>query len=314
MTTTLQQRTSAQFSEKIYTKEELHHFGIEECNGESVWLKLPKLFTLNELMQYLDAGLFQQSIEKFQAMVTMLDFSIVETHRKGLSDKLVVDKQMMLPTLMPFREECKKMEFRNSMFYSAMLIEHVNDENRDLYEYQLSEHIKGILKGLFIDQTTQLFLRVPHELEDYYYRFAKDIIGVKVVTTFPLMEYDLAHAGKCYAVEEYTACVFHLMRVMELAVKEFGNRLGVDLSKYQMWNDILSQCNAKLNEKFKTKEEKQSPENISYRSIVTHLDNVKQAWRNEVMHPAAKYEKWQADGVISTVKSFLTEFVNSAII
>ena len=262
-------------------------------------------------MQYLEAGMLQQVIEKLSSILQKLEDSIIKRHRANLSFREEGELgRTMIANLQSFHEVCKKMEFRSSMFNTSLLLERINDEEHVLYDYQLVDHLKHILNGLFIDQNLQSFLRLPHELEDYHYRFVKKIMGENIIIVFPDMEYDLVHAGRCYAIEEYTASVFHLMRVMELAVKELGNKLGVDLIQYQLWNDILLQCNAKLNGKFKTKAEKQSAENIAYRSIVSHLDNVRQAWRNEVMHPAAYYEKWQADGVISTVKSFLVEFTH----
>jgi hypothetical protein len=38
---------------------------------------------------------------------------------------------------------------------------------------------------------------------------------------------DADEAGKCFAVGRYTACVFHLMRIMERCVQKMGRDLGV---------------------------------------------------------------------------------------
>jgi hypothetical protein len=43
--------------------------------------------------------------------------------------------------------------------------------------------------------------------------------GVLVSKKFPNLTEDIQEAGKCYACARYTACVFHLMRVMENGVQ-----------------------------------------------------------------------------------------------
>jgi hypothetical protein len=42
-------------------------------------------------------------------------------------------------------------------------------------------------------------------------------------------QFDIVEAGNCYAAGRGTAVVFHLMRITETAVQEFGRKLGVSL-------------------------------------------------------------------------------------
>lgn len=62
-------------------------------------------------------------------------------------------------------------------------------------------------------------------------------------------------ASKCLALGRYTACVFHLMHVMEVAVQVFGKKLRVDIVKSApagkrvrelSWDQILNALNPKL--------------------------------------------------------------------
>jgi hypothetical protein len=44
------------------------------------------------------------------------------------------------------------------------------------------------------------------------------------------MAEDISEAAQCLALNRPTACVFHLMRVMETGVQILGNRLGIQLT------------------------------------------------------------------------------------
>ena len=141
--------------------------------------------------------------------------------------------------------------------------------------------------------------------------------GPVVASAFPPRKHnDLSEASKCLALGRYTACVFHLMRVMEVAVQAFGKKLGVNLIKIAprkrvselTWEQILNEINPKL---------KALPQNTikrkrlheKYSSVQSYLYGVKDAWRNPTMHPRLEgYSELQAKDIMNHVKSFLTEF------
>ncbi len=58
-------------------------------------------------------------------------------------------------------------------------------------------------------------LYLPPEVVDYYNN--DDLFTIAV--QFPEANKEITLAGNCYATENYTACVFHLMRAVEIAVK-----------------------------------------------------------------------------------------------
>ena len=58
---------------------------------------------------------------------------------------------------------------------------------------------------------------------------AEPIFGKDIADKFPNHVGDMLEAGNCFMLGRNTACVFHLMRVMEAAVQGFGTKLGVPL-------------------------------------------------------------------------------------
>lgn len=155
-----------------------------------------------------------------------------------------------------------------------------------------------------VDELEQrLFLNVPTGQTEMYLQ-VKPPFGDKVVAKFSQMTEDISEAAKCLALDRPTASVFHLMRVMELAVQRFGNELNVSLVTEKNWQVILDQINAAI-KKLDAKDTKTK----LYAQAASHLYNVKVAWRNEVMHPKQTYTFDEAQAIFTNVKTFISDLV-----
>lgn len=147
----------------------------------------------------------------------------------------------------------------------------------------------------------QVFLMIPAEGINYY-REPMRGFGPEVETRFPLMQEDIAEAGKCLAMGRATASVFHLMRVMERAVQAFGDELGVVLTEEKNWQNILDEINKAIKQ---LDHKLQRTKDMAAAS--SHLYNVKIAWRNEVMHPKQTYTVEEATVIFSAVTAFIRD-------
>jgi hypothetical protein len=67
-----------------------------------------------------------------------------------------------------------------------------------------------------------------------------ELFGPQVAKKFRDAANDIEHAGNCLALGESTACVFHLMRAMETAVRRLGERLHVTINPKDTWGKILN--------------------------------------------------------------------------
>src|SRR5439155_6631659 len=75
------------------------------------------------------------------------------------------------------------------------------------------------------------------------------LFGEQVTTAFPSVAFDVEEAGNCYAFARPTACVFHLMRVMETGLKALGRSLNdprFDPKTNPTWETILRRCDDEL--------------------------------------------------------------------
>jgi hypothetical protein len=126
------------------------------------------------------------------------------------------------------------------------------------------------------------------------------LFGVEVGARFPKMSEDIAEAGKCLAVGRWTACVFHLMRVMELGVQQIGDLLGVTSTAEKYWGPLTDEIGGRV-----SRLDKNDPRKPPLSAAVSHLHSVRVAWRNEVMHPRQTYAEEEARDIFTHTRSFI---------
>ncbi len=93
----------------------------------------------------------------------------------------------------------------------------------------MARNLSELISRIVDELEDRLFLNVPIGQAELYLQ-PEPLFGARVMTTFPRMTEDISEAAKCLALDRPTASVFHLMRVVELAVQRFGDELGVKLA------------------------------------------------------------------------------------
>jgi len=134
-----------------------------------------------------------------------------------------------------------------------------------------------------------------------YYNAKKPLGGSDIVNKLPDTVCDVTEAGNCFAVGRYTACVFHLMRVMEMCVQALGAEFGVSVANGETWQGILDSMQGAVKQRYPRHS---SPERKTYAGVLSHLESVKIAWRNPTMHPKGTYTEEEARGIIGAVSIF----------
>ncbi|MBA2490768.1 MAG: hypothetical protein H0V34_03340 [Gammaproteobacteria bacterium] len=147
------------------------------------------------------------------------------------------------------------------------------------------------------------FLSLSDE-EAPYYSPSAPLFGDEVQDKLGELQFDIEEAGKCLALNRHTACVFHLMRIIERVVQLVGGKLGVESPNEKEWNAIVCQTRSKVNGMAKN-----DPQRDQYAAILNHLDGVRMAWRNPTMHVRGKYTGEEAEDIFSHVRSFMRELV-----
>lgn len=158
------------------------------------------------------------------------------------------------------------------------------------------------LRDRFEDRLkTEWYFHVP--AADRPYCGEKELFGDKVTKKFPKALEDIEEAGTCLALGRGTACVFHLMRAMEVVVQRLSTKLGIP-NPDREWGKLLSDMGKAIDAMPITPEAAKRKRN-KWSEAHTHLYHVKQAWRNETMHPKKTYTQEQAREVFSASRVFM---------
>ncbi|MGO9120473.1 MAG: hypothetical protein ACLQPD_23020 [Desulfomonilaceae bacterium] len=181
--------------------------------------------------------------------------------------------------------------------------------SRSATNVQVKRSAQALNQSIVDEFKGELILAVmPAQAE--YYEMKGTFLGKKLVDRLSHVEgvtEEADEAGNCYALERYTACVFHLMRLMEYCLQKLGGMLGLGLtaSYDKEWQKIINDIRGALKLKYPKDKD---PMRIKYEAMLGHLETVKIAWRNPTMHPKATYTRKEAEKIIGAVQAFVEGF------
>lgn len=131
------------------------------------------------------------------------------------------------------------------------------------------------------------------------------LFGLNVAVKFPSITYEIDEAGKCLALNRFTASVFHCMRVMEKGLDAAFVSIGLSQGKNPNWGLLLKNIKAEIDRR-KSVQNWQTPDDeIFFVEIYVSIDAVRNAWRNATMHIENKYTEEEAINIFNAVKGFM---------
>lgn len=163
----------------------------------------------------------------------------------------------------------------------------------------------------------ELLFRLIDELRDRKFIGLSKDVGTLLNTQqfpadirlkFPSAIVDIDEAINCLALERSTASVFHLMRVLEVAIKATATCLGVPdpvRGSDKNWGAMLRQVKAAIDNQWLTGADKMSPDAKLFENLYVSLDAVKNGWRNVTMHVERTYTMDEAQRVRHAVEGLL---------
>jgi len=139
------------------------------------------------------------------------------------------------------------------------------------------------------------------------------LFGVK--SKFPKANEEITQAGNCYATGSYTACVFHLMRAVEIGARKLV--IALNAAKYLMppnrpvelctWEDLLKALDKGVTDKgANTRNDPVKKATYEYYNhAVAQFRNFKDAWRNNVSHKRETYQQGKAKDIMDNTRQFM---------
>lgn len=254
-------------------------------------------------MSYIGGALKMMEINRTHILKGQVAFQAIETGEyaqilKAVQAIEVVGGQMKLPSTIAAARRAQsalQASFRSFGRYNAEALGPLIGGLAQLLTTFVDELGERHVVGLDAARGSRLTTKGP-------------LLGPRVAAAFPDIQNDLSEAVACCALERPTASVFHLMRAMEAAVQVLAADLGIE-GVTREWGKLLSDMKREIEAMPKGKSRDAWSENHSL------LYHVKQAWRNDVMHPNRSYTLAEADRIYDAVASYLeqlAELVSSA--
>lgn len=167
--------------------------------------------------------------------------------------------------------------------------------------------IKEFVTDLLIELQEPIFLFVPRERRSYYEQ-REPPFGKIVEDNFPDANRDIAAAGRCFALDEWTASVFHCMRVLEHGLRFLAGKFNVPFT-VDSWHRVISGIEIGIpNLRSKghlTEDDRRSI--TAYSEVASHFRYFKDAWRNNVSHAKTHYDEREAEKIFLHVRDFMQE-------
>lgn len=192
----------------------------------------------------------------------------------------------------------------------------------DKKDFELASRIFRAFSEVFHDELKALGFLLLNESEAVLYQNWKAQYGPNTLLRFVDARLDLEAAVCCMCTGNSTACVFHLMRIMEVAVRLWARKLKIPLTQVAhkhtgdqwrevQWNDLATSINAKVQAMPVNTKARKDKSNEAKNALIL-LNNVRDAWRNSTMHPASHYtveEGWKALQSVSALLEPLASII-----
>jgi len=178
------------------------------------------------------------------------------------------------------------------------------------YTQPTSAYWMELYNRILNETNKHTFTYIPQDRVRYYEPDA--LFGWEVENNFPSASVEIAEASRCYALGMNTACVFHLMRCVEIGARSlvYGLKAQVHLSRpVQLcdWGDLVGaiQEGLKLSRVGSRTTIAKKERYEFYNQASAQFLNFKDAWRNNVAHTRTVYDEYAARNILENTRQFM---------
>lgn len=215
-----------------------------------------------------------------------------------------------LRNLRPVESEFRKVGLQISAEMAAEVIQALEKDGSKRENFQwLMDQIANLEKISEKEIKGKVFFYVPNERTKFLPLSSHPhLFGEEVTAAFRSAISDVYEAGTCLALARSSACVFHLMRVLEVGLTVLGKVFDVSLA-HTNWAPAIEEIEAKIRNMHKDPVWKALPDYKQqqefYAQAASHFGILKDAWRNYTMHARGVYTEEQAERMFENTKDFM---------
>jgi hypothetical protein len=255
------------------------------------------VWTLMELIPIQDLISTMRSVLTYASMLGKLPTGDKEdTVAKMVRDNLKREYEKL-------RTHCEKLKLLVSTDQITTQTNLLGFASIDLITKSAEQSANMICTTIQTELRHRLFFVLPSDNVKFYSERA--LFGEKVENAFPSASPEIAEAAKCYALGRNSACVFHLMRALEVGINCIATPFGVN-AQHTNWHNVLEQIDAKVRA---ISSQSHGPnwkdEQQFYSEAVAHFHVLKNAWRNYAMHLHERYDPERAMDIWNSVRAFM---------
>ncbi len=200
--------------------------------------------------------------------------------------------------------ECERLDLPMTQSQLKRIKESVDDGSFGNFR-TMRHQLEEVLNRLQDELSARVFYQIESEKSPYY-ESPENLWGERVTKAFPTAAVELSEAAKCYGLGRYTACVFHLMRALEVGLSCMAKVFAVP-SDHANWHNIIEQVEAKVRELPKIRPSQWKADQEFYSQAASHFMIFKDAWRNYTAHRRGIYDEKEARRIMDNVFGFMDQ-------
>jgi hypothetical protein len=223
--------------------------------------------------------------------------NVLERSKPSAPNTVIGEESILewLNDLQEVSQVCIDMGLLVSQHAASRLIDSIKGGTRNCKE--ICTALGHLEETIHDELETHLFMYIEPAKVTYY--TTPHLFGEEVTQKFSSSKFDVEEAGKCLALNRGTACIFHLMRVLEVGLYTLSSNLEVN-DIQENWQNAIEQIEKSIRALPKTDPRKQP-----YSEAATHFMHIKDAWRNHTMHIGQIYTDEKAQQIFDSVKAFM---------
>ena len=207
--------------------------------------------------------------------------------------------QQLQLSLNELHEYCEKLNLPLSQNQIETVVDAVHGNDVEAVRRSFLE----LQKRVYQELKAKVVFCLPGEKVRYWSPFW--LVDTKIYDHFPSAWHEFHRAGHCYAFGENTACVFHLMRIVDFGLRQVAKSLGIEYDA-RNWSGIGKKIQQKMEQKYDTKTDDWKKSELMYAEILTDIQAISRGHRNPVLHELEKkYEERDALHMLNVVEGFM---------
>lgn len=248
----------------------------------------------------------------FATVVSQLRESVVLIHMASTEPGAPSPKNVVLLALKSADEQFKELKLSRVL---RSQWERLLELSKDAPLSEIAILLRELNNNLMVELSSAYFLMIPADRR-FIYEQPNPIFGQETHDAFPDARRDIAASGRCYALDEWTACVSHLMRALEFALRWLAKRVGLKPEEVEgeNWRNVIDRIEKKIRELEQLPKSPAKSVNTQFLSeAATQFRWFKDAWRNEIAHSHVYYDEREGAPIFLHISDFFRHIATEAV-